>query len=92
MKKMSERNIFLRILVSFFGLVIIAFSVETIKIVLKLYFNVAFGGAVPALILYGVPLYFLFDWVGFKKSKPPKPRTEEGNPTESWEAPDKYKW
>lgn len=92
MKKISERNIAIRLLVLFIGLIIIAFSVEVIKLVLKLYFNVTFGGAIPALLFYGLPLYFLFSWVGFTKSKSVESSNTKSATKGSWETPEKDKW
>ena len=69
MKKISERNIFLRLVALIAGLILISAGAEIFKLITKEYFNVTYGGALPAMAMYGVPMIILMTWLGFFKSK-----------------------
>ena len=75
----KDRNIFLRLLILFFGLILIAAIAEAIKLALKQFAGLTIGGAVPALLVYGLPLVVLMSWLGFfgkkdAKNNEPAPR------------------
>jgi len=62
--QMKNRNIFIKILILFIGLILISAIAEAIKLALKQFAGLTIGGAVPAIILYGIPLIALMSWLG----------------------------
>ena len=67
--KMGERNIALRLVMLLVGLITISIVGEILKVILFKYSSVTSLGAIPHLLIYGVPMVWLMKWVGFFKSK-----------------------
>ena len=71
----------------------ISATAELIKLLAKSLLDLTFGGAIPTLIIYGLPLLWLMNILGFtgpKKSK--QSNDNNGDANGSWETSEKDKW
>jgi hypothetical protein len=83
--EMKERNVLVRVLALFLGVIVIAAIAEILKLALNQFEGITIGGAVPAVILYGLPLIALMSWLGFAGGKKDTSNEPEPQPSsEKW--------
>ena len=65
----KEKSIYLRIFLFIFGAIVLTIVAVIIEDILRVDAGIVIGGAIPKLILYGVPIILLGKWLGIWKSK-----------------------
>ena len=65
----KEKSIYLRIFLFCIGTIMLTTVAVTIEVLLREGAGIVIGGAIPKLLLYGIPIILLGNWLGIWKSK-----------------------
>ena len=64
----KEKSIYLRMFLFFIGAIVLTIVAVIIEDILRVDAGIVFTGFIPKLLLYGVPIVLLGNWLGIWKS------------------------
>ena len=65
----KDKPIYVKIIIFLVGVVVVNIAVSIILVLLEREAGITIGGAIPTLLLYGLPIVILGSWLGIRKSK-----------------------